>query len=292
MTQRLFIFGYGYTAAHLTRRLLKQRWEIAATTRNPLKQQELRRLGITPYDFHDPEISVVLNDYEYVLISIPPTKNGDTVLLEYADTFRHYTGKWIGFLSTTGVYGDHQGAWVDETTQPAPNLSSRRQCRLDAENAWLKLHSQHQKPVHIFRLAGIYGAGKGIGNRNELAESIVKEGHYFSRIHAEDIAGALDASMQRPHPGRIYNLADDEPAPKIEVIRYAARLLHLPPPQEIPYQPELLEGMAAEFWKHNKRVSNQRMKQELAYSLHYPTYREGLKAIYGVTDESKNQAAC
>lgn len=280
--KRLFIFGYGYSAAFLARKLLAEGWKLAATTRNLLKQQELTRLGIKAYDFNDTAIYSTIHEYPYLLNSVPPTKNGDSVLMAYGESLVQYRGKWVGFLSTTGVYGDHQGHWVDESTPPTLPLSSRRQSRLDAENAWLKLWHRSQVPVHIFRLAGIYGPGRSLGNRETLKESIVKEGHFFSRIHGEDIAGALAASMHQPHPGCIYNLADDEPSSRIEAATYGAQLLQMPAPRHIPYQPELLEGMEADFWKENKRVRNLRMKQELAYSLQYPTYREGLEAIYGV----------
>lgn len=281
----IFIFGYGYTAASLARLLQERGWNIAATSRNLVKRQELERLGITAYDFPDSRIIEVLPEYSHLLISIPPSQQGDLVLEHYQNAIRSQQWQWIGLLSSTGVYGDHQGAWVDENTPLPLSAKAPIQSRIDAERSWQKLVKQYHLPVHIFRLAGIYGPGKGIGVKSIATQAIVKEGQYFSRIHVEDIAHALTASMAQPSPGAVYNLCDDEPAPKHEVAEFAAGLLSLPKPSRIPFEEAGLSGIAAEFWQSNKRVSNRHLKEELAYSLHYPTYREGLAAIYSEEKE-------
>ena len=186
----------------------------------------------------------------------------------------------MGYLSTTGVYGDHGGAWVDEATALTPN-TERGQRRLAAEEQWLALHRDHGLPVHVFRLAGIYGPGRNtLDNlRDGTAKRVVKPGQVFSRIHVDDIAGVLLASMARPNPGRAYNVADDEPCPPQDVVTFAAELLGLAPPHEIPFEDARLSPMARSFFADSKRVSNARIKSELGYSLRFPTYREGLKSL-------------
>jgi nucleoside-diphosphate-sugar epimerase len=185
---------------------------------------------------------------------------------------------WAGYLGTTGVYGDRQGGWVDESDFPAPSLA-RTKRRVAAEGHWLA----SGLPVHIFRLAGIYGPGPG---RNALesvrsgkARRIIKPNQMFGRIHVEDIATTLLASMNRPNPGAIYNVADDEPAPPQDVVAYAAGLLGVEPPPEIPFESAEISAAARSFYQDNRRVCNQRIKEELGVELGFPSYREGLKAI-------------
>jgi nucleoside-diphosphate-sugar epimerase len=183
---------------------------------------------------------------------------------------------WIAYLSTTGVYGDHGGGWVTEESPLAPN-TERGARRLAAERQWLAL----PQPAHLFRLAGIYGPG-----RNQLltvvdgtARRIIKPGQVFSRIHVDDIAATLEASIASPNPGRAYNVCDDEPCPPQDVVAYAAKLLGKPVPPDIAFVDAALSPMARSFYADSKRVSNRRIREELGVKLLYPTYREGLKAL-------------
>ena len=182
----------------------------------------------------------------------------------------------MGYLSTTGVYGDRQGGWVEETDPPAPG-NARSRWRLEAEAAWLA----SGLPVNVFRLAGIYGPGRSAFDRlrEGRAQRVVKAGQVFSRIHVDDIAAALSASMARPDPGRVYNVADDLPAPAWEVIAYAAELLGMPAPPEVALEDAGLSPMARSFWEESRRVSNRRLREELGVTLAYPDYRAGLRGI-------------
>jgi nucleoside-diphosphate-sugar epimerase len=184
---------------------------------------------------------------------------------------------WVGYLSTTGVYGDRQGGWVDEESAREP-VSERGRWRVAAEDAWLA----SGLPVHLFRLPGIYGPGRSAFERlrEGTAQRVVKPGQIFSRIHVDDIAAALRASIARPAPGRAYNLADDEPAPPQDVVAFAAGLLGVAVPPEVPIEAAGLSPMARSFYAESKRVSNRRMKQELRVTLAYPDYRAGLRAIH------------
>ena len=188
--------------------------------------------------------------------------------------------KWVGYLSTSGVYGNRGGDWVDEES-PLEPTTARGQRRLEAERSWLRLHSDFGLPVHLFRLAGIYGPGRNtlLNLRDGSAKRIIKPGQIFSRIHVDDIAGVLAASMAKPNPGRVYNVCDDEPCPPQEVVEYAANLLGMSVPPEIPFEQAELSPMAKSFYADSKRVSNKRIKNELGYRLFYPNYREGLGAL-------------
>ncbi len=221
-------------------------------------------------------------DVTHLLISAPPGENGDPVLHLFGEQLQRLSKqlKWVGYLSTTGVYGDRGGDWVDEDS-PLEPTTARGQRRLEAERSWLRLHSDFGLPVHVFRLAGIYGPGRNtlLNVRDGSAKRIIKPGQIFSRIHVEDIAGVLAASIAKPHPGRAYNVCDDEPCPPQEVVEFAANLLGLPLPPEIPFEQAELSPMAKSFYAESKRVSNRRIKTELGYKLIYPNYRDGLAAI-------------
>jgi nucleoside-diphosphate-sugar epimerase len=213
----------------------------------------------------------------HVLTSIAPTDAGDPVLLNAAEILAKAPDlHWVGYLSTTGVYGDQGGGWVDETTPPAPG-TARGKARLDAEKAW----KNTGLPVHVFRLAGIYGPGRGPFEKvlNGTARRIIKPGQVFSRIHVDDIAQVLEASINRPDPGRVYNLCDDDPAPPQDVLAHAAALLGMPPPPEVAFDDADLSRMARSFYAESKRVRNDRIKQELGVELIHPDYRSGLAAI-------------
>lgn len=276
----LFIFGFGYSAAMLAKQRMAQGWKISATSRDAVRRKEMQRLGIEASDFDDPALTQALEGASYLLSSVPPAKQGDPVLARYGEEIQQSGWQWIGYLSTTGVYGDYQGEWVTESS-PLRAEGGRLQRRIEAETAWLNLQQKEQHPVHIFRLAGIYGPGRGPFQklRDGTAQRIEKPGQVFSRIHVEDIARVLMQSMAHPVAGEVYNVCDDEPAPAQEVIAEAARLLGMEPPPLVPFEQAQLSEMAKEFYSSNRRVSNEKIRKELAVQLRYPTYREGLQAL-------------
>ena len=271
----LLSLGYGYSAAAFAASL-PAAWRRIGTTRSGEKAAEMAAAGVEPVDPADAAaLSRAIAAADHVLISVPPGPEGDP-MLAHLSALRAAAPKWVGYLSTTGVYGDRGGAWVDETAAPAP-VNARSARRVAAEQAWLG----SGLPVEVFRLAGIYGPGRSAFDRlrEGRAQRIVKQGQVFCRIHAEDIAGALGLAVARPLPGRIVNLADDLPAPPWEVIAYAAELLGMPPPPEISFEEADLSPMARSFYGESKRVSNRRMREELGYAPRYPDYRAGLAAI-------------
>lgn len=275
---RLFCFGLGYSAEALARRWLQRGWDVAGTARGGARLAELEAMDIEAFPFdRDRRLPTgALEEVTHLLISVPPDAEGDPVLDMAEAAIREALPElqWIGYLSTTGVYGDHDGALVDETTTPKPN-AARSQRRAEAEARWQALGA------HIFRLAGIYGPGRSALDdvRTGTAKRIVKPGQVFSRIHVEDIATVLEASMARPRPGAIYNVCDDEAAPSAEVVAHACALLGVEPPPEVPFEFAHLTPMALSFWADNKRVSNRLMHEELGVHLAYPSYREGLKSL-------------
>ena len=239
---------------------------------------------LRPFPGDEAQLEADIAEADAILVSIPPDPAlpapHDPVLAAFGEAIRKAPRlKWLGYLSTIGVYGDHGGAWIDETTVPAP--VSRRTCaRLATERAWLAL-ADDGLPVHVFRIAGIYGPGRSAFDKLAAgtAKRIVKPGQVFNRIHVDDIAAVLEASLDRPRPGAVYNVTDDEPAPPQDVIVEAARLAGLPLPPEIPYEEAALSPMAASFWGETKRVSNRLIREELGVRLAAPTYREGLRSI-------------
>jgi len=273
MLPKLFCFGLGYSALALARRLLAGGWAVAGTCQSEARAAELRGLGIDARLFEHNRSS--LEGATHLLSSVPPDGVGDVVLDALAGDVRGL--EWIGYLSTTGVYGDTGGAMVDENSPLAPT-SSRSEARVTAEKGWLGLNA------HIFRLAGIYGPGRSPLDRvrSGTARRIDKPGHAFGRIHVDDIAGVLAASMARPAPGGIYNVCDDEPAAPAEVIAFACDLLGLKPPPLIAFDnaEKDMSAMALSFWRDNRRVDNSKIKRDLGVTLQYPTYREGLRAIF------------
>ena len=279
---KLFCFGLGYTAQYLIQRLEPYQPQIIGTTRDQAKIDQLAQQGIRASTLEDID-EAELSSASHILISIPPTEAlGDLVYHHYKDIIASSTQlDWLGYLSTTGVYGDHGGGWVDEDTPTNPS-SARSQRRVDAEQQWLGLHKQHDVPTHIFRLSGIYGPSRNVFTTitSGKAKGINKPDQVFSRIHVEDIAGVLVASMERPRPGDIYNLCDDEPSSTIDVQAYATELMGCPPPPIIPFSKAQLSPMQREFYADNRRVRNHKLKQVLAYNLLYPSYKEGLAAIH------------
>ncbi len=275
----LLSFGHGYSAQALARILLPKGWRILATTRSAEKAERLEKQGVEPIVFPGSDLRAALDDATHLLVSAGPSEAGDPLLMAAGEAIRARAGQlaWAGYLSTTGVYGDHQGGWVDEDTALAPS-TQRGQWRVAAETAW---RAVPDLPLHIFRLAGIYGPGRGpfAKVRAGTARRIIKEGQVFSRIHVEDIAQVLAASIARPNPVRAYNLCDDDPAPPQDVIAYAAELLGVPVPEAIPFEEAEMTPMARSFYAESKRVRNDRIKEELGVRLLYPDYRSGLRAL-------------
>lgn len=279
---RLVSFGHGYSAQALAARLLPDGWHITGTTRSEDKAAQLAETGITPLIWPGADTGRALEQATHLLISAGPGPAGDPVLAELRDDIARMADRfdWVGYLSTTGVYGDHQGGWVDEYTALTPS-TKRGAARVEAESAWQKLAVETGLPLHIFRLAGIYGPGRGpfAKVRAGTARRIIKPGQVFSRIHVEDIATVLAASIARPNPGAIYNLCDDDPAPPQDVIAHAAELLNLPIPPEVDFDTAEMTPMARSFYAESKRVRNDRIKDELGVTLAYPSYRDGLAAL-------------
>ena len=265
MNKHLISFGHGYSAAALAKRLLPQGWHISGTTRSPETAEKLRAEGINPLIFGSPEIEEALASATHLLTSVAPDRDGDPVLRQYRAAIAAAPLEWAGYLSTTGVYGDHQGGWVDETTPLTPS-TERGRARVKAEAEWQEIPNL---PLHIFRLAGIYGPGRGPFEkvRNGTARRIIKEGQVFSRTHVDDIAQVLEASINHPNQGAAYNVCDDDPAPPEDVLSHAALLLGLPPPPEAAYVDAEMTPMARSFYAESKRVRNDRIKSELGVRL-------------------------
>lgn len=294
----MFCFGLGYSAGVLADELVSKGWKVSGTARSSAAVAALEDRGFEgivygPDAVDEKRIVDALNSANHVLLSIPPDDGGDPAFRAFGETFASLASKidWVGYLSTTGVYGDRQGGWVDETS-PLEPTTARGEKRVRAEGQWLSLCEDHGLPVHIFRLAGIYGPGSNQLEKvaNGTARRRVKPGQVFSRVHVKDIAGTLRASMQQPNPGRAYNVCDDEAAPPQNVVAYAAELLGVEPPPEIPFAPEELSAMGNSFFSESKRVSNQRIKTELGYELVYPTFREGLKALVSTVGKAAKKS--
>ncbi len=284
MGKTLLSFGHGYCARALAARLVPQGWTVYGTTRNEARFAPFHKEGVTPVLWPEGDLSAAFEAATHLLISAGPDADGDPVLNRYRDQVTDLAPRldWAGYLSTTGVYGDHQGGWVDEATPLTPS-TRRGKLRVQAEDDWRALADL---PLHIFRLAGIYGPGRGPFEkvRQGTARRIVKPGQVFSRIHVEDIAQVLEASIDRPNPGAVYNLCDDDPAPPQDVIGHAAELLGLPLPPEVDFTTADLSPMARSFYAESKRVRNDRIKTELGINLIYPDYRSGLKALLAIRE--------
>lgn len=271
----LLTLGHGYSASALAATLPD--WRRVGTTRAPEKAAALRAAGVEPIDWADAAaVAAAIRGADAILASQPPGPDGDPALARHAADLAAAPASWVGYLSTTGVYGDQRGGWVGED-DPLAATSDRGIARVAAEAAW----TATGLPVHHFRLSGIYGPGRSPLDRlrQGRAHRAVKPGQIFSRIHLADIARTLAASIAHPRPGRAYNLADDLPAPPQEVTAFAAALLGIPAPPEVPFDDAEMSPMARSFYAESKRVANARIKDELGVALRYPTYREGLRAL-------------
>ena len=288
--RKLFCFGFGYTAGFLAEALKPRGWKIAGTTTDPDKRDALIEKGVDAVLFdHQHSIMDPHQTFEgvtHILLSIPPDAEGDPVFeVHGADIAAIKTLEWVGYLSTTAVYGNQDGNWVDETSTPAPS-SRRGSQRLKAEQQWQSLCLGEGLPLHIFRLSGLYGPGRSALDsvRAGTAQRIEKPGHVFNRIHVDDVVQVLEASIARPHPGAIYNLADDMPSSSHEVVTFACNLAGLDPPPLVSFDQTEMAPIVRSFYKDNKRVRNDRIKQELGVELKYPDYIAGLKSCISVAD--------
>ncbi len=281
MQPTLLVLGHGYSAQALSSRLLPAGWQVIGTTRRPEKAARLAGLGIEPLLWPGSSLAPALARATHLLASIGADAGGDPVLAAHGAEIAASAGHldWAGYLSTTGVYGDHKGGWVDEETALTPT-TQRGRWRVLAEDQWRAIPGLS---LHIFRLAGIYGPGRGPFEkvRDGTARLILKPDQYMSRIHVDDIARVLHASIARPAPGTAYNVCDDEPSPPEKVLLHAARLLGLPPPPAVDFDKAEMTPMARSFYAESKRVRNWRIKSELGVTLAYPTFREGLAALLG-----------
>jgi len=281
----ILILGLGYSAGFFARAALTRGWSVTGTVRSAEKAARLSGEGIPTLVFDGFAVSSALGkaiaEADAVLVSVQPTKDGDPALGPLRGMLAAAPNLgWIGYLSTIGVYGDQGGAWIDEATPVKPSNARTRQ-RVAIEQDWLALGRESGKPVQIFRLSGIYGPGRNAITklREGTATRLIKPGQVFNRIHVDDIAGVVMASLEHPGNGAIYNVTDDEPGPPQDVITFAAELTGLEAPPEIPFEQAQLSPMAASFYGESKRVSNALVKRELGYAFRYPTYREALRAL-------------
>ena len=279
MEKTLVSFGPGYSAAALARVLIPQGWTIYGTTRSQVKFDDLRSQGVIPVLWGGDAVKDCLETCQCVLTSVAPDDAGDPVLALYADSLARNAARftWVGYLSTTGVYGDRKGGWVDEASELQPS-TKRGQLRQLAEGQWREIADL---PLHIFRLAGIYGPGRGpfAKVRNGTAQRIIKKDQVFSRIHVDDICRIIIAAMAKPRSGRIINLADHKPAPQGDVVRHAAGLIGMEPPTPQKLEDANLSPMAQSFYVSRRRVGSRIIKPELGIDLLYPDYETGLAAI-------------
>lgn len=277
-SKKLVCLGFGYCAQTLARAAAGEFREIVGTTRRAERERDLVSGGFPAVPFGTSDL---LDGATHILISALPEAAGDPVLAALGDAIGKLSSvEWIGYLSTTGVYGDRQGGWVSEEDAPSPG-QARSRLRLAAERDWLAFGETQGMAVHVFRLAGIYGPGRNVLDRLRAgsARRIVKPGQVFSRVHVEDVAQVLRASIARPVAGRVYNVADDEPSSQEDVVVFAADLLGIAPPPEEPFETAELSALARSFYVECRRVRNDRIKRELRVVLRYPTYREGLSSL-------------
>jgi len=279
MGKVLLSLGHGFSSRALARRLVPRGWRVIGTTRSAEKAEALADEGVEGVVWPGSDLSGALGEATHLLSSVSPGEDGDPVLNALGDDIAKVAGRleWAGYLSTTGVYGDHEGDWVTEDSPLEPS-TERGHRRGVAEAAWAGIPDL---PLHIFRLAGIYGPGRGPFEkvRKGTARRIIKQGQVFSRTHVEDIAQVLEASIRRPNPGAAYNVCDDDPAPPQDVIGYAAELLGVPMPPAVNFEDAEMSPMARSFYAESKRVDNSRIKDELGVELIYPDYKAGLTAL-------------
>ncbi len=295
--KRLFCFGYGYVSDYLGHALQQSddSWTLAGTTRDEERRKGLlaRRIRTHIFDYDHPLIDApeILNTVTHILVSTPPDGRGHPTFQMHAEDLLNLPNlEWVGYLSSTGVYGNRDGGEVTETSEIRPT-SQRGSRRAVAEQEWMSLYHRHGVPVHIFRLSGIYGPGRSAldSARVGVARRIEKQGHLFNRIHVEDIVQVLKASFEHPKPGSFYNLADDHPSASHEVIAEACNLLGIEVPPLIPYEEADMAPITESFYKDNKVVNNQKIKTELGVALKYPNYRVGLMGCLAAEEYALSQ---
>lgn len=278
MKKTVIIFGHGYVSKFLIQKLNALGWIIYCTSRKVEIGKPVKNENVTIINFLDPALPSLIKSSNVILSTVPPNnKIIDPVLDGYADIISKDTFEWIGYLSSTSVYGDHNGAWVNEETKCIPSNEQSR-VRLLAEQRWLKLYSKNKLPVHILRLSGIYGPHRNCLEqiKNGKYFTIIKKDQFFSRIHVEDICMATIASIKSPTAGKIYNVSDDEPAPINIVQQFAASILNANLLREIPFEVSNLSDQAKYFFNDNKKVSSQKIKEKLNIKWTYPNYIVGL----------------
>ncbi len=281
IARNLFVFGLGYSAERFIELYGERFASVAGTVRSADKAERLQQRGINALPFSGALVDDVLQRADVILVSIPPHDDGDTALTAYGESIlRAKRCSWIGYLSTTGVYGDQGGQPTDESTPVNPG-TAQSHWRVQAERDWLAFGEKAGIPTHILRLAGIYGPGRNafVSLNNGTAQRIAKAGQIFNRIHVDDIAAVLMAAMEKPKAGAIYNVSDDEPAPPQDVVQHAAHLMGIAPPPIIAFEEAELSSVARGFYSENKSITNDLLKNELGVCLRYPTYREGLAAL-------------
>jgi len=280
---RLLVFGLGYAGQALARRMMDEGWAVSGTCRSQADRAEAEALGIEPIDAGDgPALDGAASAAQAILVTSPPDAEGCPGLRALAPALArtHAFPDWIGYLSSTGVYGDRQGGWVNEDS-PLNALSPEGARRVAAERDWLEIGRGMGLTVCIFRCAGIYGPGRSAIDRVRAgtARRLKLAGHVVSRVHVDDLAAALQASVRSPRAGGVYNVCDDEPASMSTVTVHAAALLRAEPPPEQPYDPERSPSGLRRFHAEHRRISNARIKAELGWRPAYPSYREGLAAV-------------
>ncbi|BCJ92065.1 NAD(P)-dependent oxidoreductase [Terrihabitans soli] len=280
----LLVLGMGYSAQRFVELYGERFARIAGTARSldKLAARKTRRVESLLFDgAAQPELLKAAREASHVLVSIPPDERGDAALSALGGIFKNSENlRWIGYLSTTAVYGDRGGAWTHEDTPVMPQ-SARAKRRAEAETAWRDL-AQPGRAVHVFRLSGIYGPGRNalVDLKKGEARRLTKIGQVFNRIHVDDIAAVLAAAIDHPQAGPVFNVADDEPAPSSDVVTFAAGLLGVFPPPMMRVEEANLSDMAKSFWSENKRIAPTRIKEELGLHFQFPTYREGLRALF------------
>ncbi len=283
---KVFCFGFGQVAKYFVKKILKEKQALELNVSSRKKTHKLTFEGIdyNSYEFNDKkidkDIKIKIKDADFILISIPPIDNEDIVVKNFKETIKKTNTKWITYLSATSVYGNHDGAWVNEDSETKPTSTSGIK-RLNAEDQWLKFSKENNLPLQIFRLSGIYSEENNILKRliSGQAKIIKKENHFFSRIHVEDIANILFYSMKKFKRNEIYNISDDKPAPQEEIASYGSKLLKVKSPKILELE-TLEEGMLKDFYKDSKKVDNKKVKNFFGYQFTYPTYKEGLDKIF------------
>ena len=281
----IFCFGFGQVAKNFIKKLNTKDTiiNLNVTSRNKSYQDTFDGIKYDSFQFSkdlfDKKLIKNLEASNYILISIPPDKEGDIVIKKFKNILKEKKVKWLTYLSATSVYGDHKGEWVDETSKTKPTSLNGIQ-RLKAEKLWMKLADKQNLPLQIFRLSGIYSNEKNILKRliSGEAKIIKKKNQFFSRIHVEDIADILFKSLENFKTKEIYNISDDKPASAEEVILYGCKLLNINPPGAVELK-SLENEMTRNFYKDSKKVSNLKMKNFFKHDLNYPSYVEGLRYI-------------